>query len=69
MILPRLGSEQESAIDAAHQHLEKFATEGLRTLCVASVHIGEEAYSSWDKTYQEAATEQDPNERDKKYGI
>lgn len=38
------------------QHLEEFATEGLRTLLYAQRFISEADYSSWKKAYDEATT-------------
>uniref|UniRef100_A0A7N5JAW5 Phospholipid-transporting ATPase n=1 Tax=Ailuropoda melanoleuca TaxID=9646 RepID=A0A7N5JAW5_AILME len=37
-------------------HLEYFATEGLRTLCVAYADLSEREYEEWLKVYQEAST-------------
>ncbi|XP_066872810.1 phospholipid-transporting ATPase IB isoform X3 [Kogia breviceps] len=37
-------------------HLEYFATEGLRTLCVAYADLSESDYAEWLKVYQEAST-------------
>uniref|UniRef100_A0A8C4MZH6 Phospholipid-transporting ATPase n=1 Tax=Equus asinus asinus TaxID=83772 RepID=A0A8C4MZH6_EQUAS len=37
-------------------HLEYFATEGLRTLCVAYADLSENDYEEWLKVYQEAST-------------
>uniref|UniRef100_A0A2K6GCR0 Phospholipid-transporting ATPase IB n=1 Tax=Propithecus coquereli TaxID=379532 RepID=A0A2K6GCR0_PROCO len=37
-------------------HLEYFATEGLRTLCVAYADLSENEYEEWLKVYQEAST-------------
>ncbi|XP_045149922.1 phospholipid-transporting ATPase IB [Echinops telfairi] len=37
-------------------HLEYFATEGLRTLCLAYVDLSENDYEAWLKVYQEAST-------------
>ncbi|TKC52768.1 hypothetical protein EI555_011854, partial [Monodon monoceros] len=37
-------------------HLEYFATEGLRTLCVAYADLSEGDYAEWLKVYQEAST-------------
>ncbi|MEJ1280373.1 hypothetical protein NN561_011318 [Cricetulus griseus] len=36
-------------------HLEYFATEGLRTLCVAYADLSENEYEEWLKVYQEAS--------------
>ncbi|XP_014207463.1 probable phospholipid-transporting ATPase IA isoform X3 [Copidosoma floridanum] len=38
------------------QHLESFASEGLRTLCFASADIPEERYNWWKSIYDKAAT-------------
>ncbi|XP_007495297.2 phospholipid-transporting ATPase IB isoform X1 [Monodelphis domestica] len=37
-------------------HLEYFATEGLRTLCVAYADLSEEVYQQWLTVYNEAST-------------
>src|SRR5665213_3344211 len=36
-------------------HLEEFANEGLRTLCLAYKVISDEQYDSWSQRYQDAA--------------
>lgn len=38
------------------QHLEQFATEGLRTLCFAVTEVSENAYKEWLQVYHKAAT-------------
>ncbi|XP_014226342.2 probable phospholipid-transporting ATPase IA isoform X2 [Trichogramma pretiosum] len=38
------------------QHLESFASEGLRTLCFASADVPESKYEWWKEIYQKAAT-------------
>ncbi|KAF9351663.1 hypothetical protein BGX26_010376 [Mortierella sp. AD094] len=55
VILERLGSENEF-VDATMQHLEDYATEGLRTLCVAMREIPEKEYQNWIQIYDRAAT-------------
>ncbi|KAI7826157.1 hypothetical protein BC939DRAFT_395524 [Gamsiella multidivaricata] len=55
VILERLGSENEF-VDATLQHLEDYATEGLRTLCVAMREIPEHEYQHWSQIYDRAAT-------------
>lgn len=55
VILERLGSENEF-VDATMQHLEDYATEGLRTLCVAMREIPEKEYQHWSQIYDRAAT-------------
>ncbi|KAF2202092.1 phospholipid-translocating P-type ATPase [Delitschia confertaspora ATCC 74209] len=37
------------------EHLEMFAREGLRTLCIAQKELNEEEYQEWSKAYEEAA--------------
>ncbi|KAI1317165.1 hypothetical protein EDD11_008956 [Mortierella claussenii] len=55
VILERLGTENEF-VDATMQHLEDYATEGLRTLCVAMREIPEKEYQHWCQIYDRAAT-------------
>ncbi|KAF9108735.1 hypothetical protein BGX27_008254 [Mortierella sp. AM989] len=55
VILERLGTENEF-IGATMQHLEDYATEGLRTLCLAMREIPEEEYQQWSQVYDRAAT-------------
>ncbi|CAH1777147.1 unnamed protein product, partial [Owenia fusiformis] len=38
------------------QHLEEFATIGLRTLCLAQCEIEEDVYNEWQETYYRAST-------------
>lgn len=38
------------------QHIDDFATEGLRTLLFAHKYLDEEEYQSWSKLYQDATT-------------
>nr|XP_019918067.2 probable phospholipid-transporting ATPase IA isoform X5 [Crassostrea gigas] len=42
--------------DITIQHLEEFATLGLRTLCIASADVTEEFYDEWKHTYYKAST-------------
>ncbi|KAF9583341.1 hypothetical protein BGW38_009712 [Lunasporangiospora selenospora] len=55
VILERLGSENEF-VDATLQHLEDYATEGLRTLCIAMREIPEKEYQQWVQIYERAST-------------
>ncbi|KAL1915917.1 uncharacterized protein VTP21DRAFT_6305 [Calcarisporiella thermophila] len=55
VILERL-SKENPFVEATLAHLELFATEGLRTLCIAMRNISEEEYSKWSKIYDNAAT-------------
>ncbi|MCJ1402292.1 hypothetical protein MMC11_005512 [Xylographa trunciseda] len=38
------------------QHVNDFATDGLRTLLYANRYVGEDEYSSWDRRYREASS-------------
>lgn len=57
VILERL-SQQEAQpfVDSTLRHLEDFAADGLRTLCIASRIVGEEEYQAWSSKYYEAST-------------
>ncbi|KAK3823106.1 MAG: hypothetical protein J3Q66DRAFT_330871 [Benniella sp.] len=55
VIMERLSSENEF-VDTTLQHLEDYATEGLRTLCIAMREIPEEEYQQWVQVYDRAAT-------------
>lgn len=56
VILERLSDDGRPFVDATLSHLESFAAEGLRTLCIASKIISEERYESWSTKYYEAST-------------
>jgi phospholipid-transporting ATPase len=56
VILERLAKEGNQYVDATLGHLEEYATEGLRTLCIAYRDVSEEEYASWSKIYDAAAT-------------
>lgn len=57
VILERLAeAEEQPFVDATVRHLEEFAADGLRTLCIASKIISEEEYQSWSALYYEAST-------------
>ncbi|KAF9167790.1 hypothetical protein DFQ26_003185 [Actinomortierella ambigua] len=55
VILERLGPNNQF-VDATLQHLEDYATEGLRTLCIAMREIPEDEYRRWSQIYDKAAT-------------
>lgn len=44
-------------MDSTLQHLEEYATEGLRTLCLAMREIPEEEYQQWSKIFEKASTD------------
>ena len=57
MIYSRLKpGEQAELRKTTADHLEMFASEGLRTLCVAQRELDEEEYRAWSKEHDEAAT-------------
>ncbi|KAI8086490.1 uncharacterized protein BX664DRAFT_264529 [Halteromyces radiatus] len=55
VILERL-AESNPYVEATLVHLEDYATEGLRTLCIAMREIPEEEYARWSQIYDKAAT-------------
>lgn len=56
MIYSRLiPGEQRELRATTGEHLEMFAREGLRTLCIAQKEISEEEYQEWNKDYDIAA--------------
>ncbi|KAJ3221416.1 hypothetical protein HK099_003538 [Clydaea vesicula] len=55
VILERL-SQNNPYVDSTCVYLEEYATEGLRTLCLAVRTISEEEYSKWSVIYEKAAT-------------
>ncbi|CAO3683743.1 unnamed protein product [Rhizopus stolonifer] len=55
VILERL-AENNPFVENTLLHLEDFASEGLRTLCIAMREIPEEEYTRWSQIYDKAAT-------------
>ncbi|KAJ4369078.1 phospholipid transporting ATPase [Neocucurbitaria cava] len=56
MIYSRLiPNEQRQLRATTGEHLEMFAREGLRTLCIAQREISQEEYQEWNKDYDIAA--------------
>ncbi|AFR92516.2 phospholipid-transporting ATPase [Cryptococcus neoformans C23] len=56
VIFERLAPKQEFS-EPTLVHLEDYATEGLRTLCLAYRDISEEEYTSWSALYNNAASQ------------
>ncbi|KAK0567605.1 aminophospholipid translocase [Tilletia horrida] len=56
VIMARL-SENQPYTEATLVHLEDYATEGLRTLCLAVREIPEQEYRQWSKIYDSAAAQ------------
>ena len=55
VIFERLSRESQF-VDRTVEHLEEFATEGLRTLCLAYRDISEVDYKRWSAIYEKAST-------------
>lgn len=55
VIFERLGPNNPYA-EVTLQHLEDYATEGLRTLCLAMREVPEDEYRRWAAVYDKAAT-------------
>ncbi|KIY61355.1 phospholipid-translocating P-type ATPase [Cylindrobasidium torrendii FP15055 ss-10] len=54
VILERLGKNQPYT-ERTLSHLEDYATEGLRTLCIAYRDISDQEYKQWSSIYDQAA--------------
>lgn len=65
MIYSRLKRGEQSELRrTTAEHLEMFAREGLRTLCIAQRELGEEEYQRWNKEHEVAsASIQDREEK------
>lgn len=59
VIMERLSDDGQRFVESTLRHLEDFAAEGLRTLCLASKIISEEEYKEWSVKYYEASTSLD----------
>ena len=55
VILERL-SKDNPIVEATLQHLEEYATEGLRTLCLAMREVPEQEFQEWYQIYETAST-------------
>lgn len=55
VILERL-SQNNPAVEATLQHLEEYASQGLRTLCLAMREIPEHEFAEWWKVFDRAQT-------------
>ncbi|GAA5978440.1 hypothetical protein JCM10908_004356 [Rhodotorula pacifica] len=56
VIFERLAPSNSELKRQTDKHLEDFANEGLRTLCLAWKPLDEEVYEDWDRRYHEATT-------------
>lgn len=55
VILERL-NDQNPHVEATLRHLEEYASEGLRTLCLAMREIPEQEYQEWSRIFDKAQT-------------
>ncbi|KAK7530263.1 phospholipid P-type ATPase transporter [Phyllosticta citribraziliensis] len=56
VILERLAKSNNPIAEPTLQHLEEYAAEGLRTLCLAMREIPENEYQEWRQVFDAAAT-------------
>ncbi|GAA6027010.1 hypothetical protein JCM8097_006037 [Rhodosporidiobolus ruineniae] len=56
VIFERLGAGSDDLKRQTDKHLEDFANEGLRTLCLAYKPLEEDEYDQWEREYHEATT-------------
>lgn len=56
VILERLDKKDSGFVDSTLAHLESYAEDGLRTLCIAYRIIPSEEYEEWSKVFEKAAT-------------
>lgn len=56
VIFERLSPGYDSLKSTTQEHLNKFAGEGLRTLCLAKKDLDVTVYEKWKERYQEAVT-------------
>ncbi|CAG8521461.1 1078_t:CDS:2 [Gigaspora margarita] len=64
VIFERLKIGQDYIFNVTGEHLEEFAREGLRTLCLGYTEISQEQYNKWNFEFREASTAL--NDRDKR---
>lgn len=56
VILERLSQDEpQPFVDSTLRHLEEFAADGLRTLCISSRIVSDEEYAAWSVKYHEAS--------------
>lgn len=56
VILERLAQDGNPYVESTLQHLEDYATDGLRTLCLAMREVPDDEYRQWSEVYEKAAT-------------
>lgn len=67
VIFPRLDQQRcdPQIVEITNQHLERYATEGLRTLVIAQKEIPEEAFAAWSREYKNALSDLDEVQKQK----
>ncbi|KAJ1902401.1 aminophospholipid translocase [Kickxella alabastrina] len=55
VILERLGEGKSPFVNETLKHLEEYATEGLRTLCIAMRDVSEDEYRKWSAMHNKAS--------------
>jgi len=63
VIYERLQKNQDNLRNITFSHLEKFGSEGLRTLCIAYRYISEKDYQKWSEDYHQAEISLDDRDR------
>ncbi|KAJ2502705.1 aminophospholipid translocase [Coemansia sp. RSA 1972] len=56
VIIERLDETRGASVQVTLRHLEEYATEGLRTLCLAMRDISEDEYRTWSAMHAKAST-------------
>jgi len=56
VILERLSKANNPFVDITLQHLEEYAADGLRTLCLAMREVPDVEFREWQQVYNKAAT-------------
>ena len=56
VILDRLNDQKNPHVEVTLQHLEEYASEGLRTLCLAMREIPEQEFQEWFEVFDRAQT-------------
>ncbi|XP_066581094.1 phospholipid-transporting ATPase ID isoform X5 [Prorops nasuta] len=59
VIYERLKKDSEEIMTSTQEHLNKFAGEGLRTLCLSVRDLDEAFFNNWKQRHQEAALSQE----------
>lgn len=62
VIFERLAPGNDAIKEKTNKDLEAFASDGLRTLCLAYRMISEDEYETWSRSWQEAITSLDDRE-------